>query len=300
MNKEEILQFYSRTCQEDPSVSEAIVAIKTLIECIRHSRAETLSGLRVEINEAIATLLASDHDGLVTSIQTGCELFLRFITLCSLDSPDFRRLLIQRGEIFVHRASSSRAKIARVGHPFVQHGMTILTHSRSRVVLSLLTEALKARKQFTVYVTESRPDNSGALMHANLTELGIPSFVILDSAVGYIMEKIDLVLVGAEGVMASGGIINKVGTYTMAVCAKALHKPVYVVAESFKFAKTYPLNQKDVPNEFKYAASKLSSDLSEEHPMVDYTPPAYITLLFTDLGILTPSAVSDQLIQLIT
>jgi translation initiation factor eIF-2B subunit alpha len=137
-------------------------------------------------------------------------------------------------------------------------------------------------------------------MHQHLKDEGIPSILILDSAVGYIMEKIDLVLVGAEGVMASGGIINKVGTYTMAVCAKELHKPVYVVAESFKFAKTYPLNQKDVPDEFKYPASNLSRDLSCQHPMVDYTPPAYITLLFTDLGILTPSAVSDQLIQLIT
>lgn len=33
-------------------------------------------------------------------------------------------------------------------------------------------------------------------------------------------------------------------------------------------------------------------------PLVDYTPPSYITLLFTDLGILTPSAVSDELIKL--
>ena len=51
---------------------------------------------------------------------------------------------------------------------------------------------------------------------------------------------------------------------------------------------------------FQYAASKISSqsDLTHEHPMVDYTPPSYITLLFTDLGILTPSAVSDELIKL--
>jgi len=37
----------------------------------------------------------------------------------------------------------------------------------------------------------------------------------------------------------------------MALCAKELHKPVYVVAESFKFTKIYPLNQEDIPNEFK-------------------------------------------------
>jgi len=50
----------------------------------------------------------------------------------------------------------------------------------------------------------------------------------------------------------------------------------------------------------QYRASKLTGDvdLTQEHPMVDYTPPAYLTLLFTDLGILTPSAVSDELIKL--
>jgi len=50
----------------------------------------------------------------------------------------------------------------------------------------------------------------------------------------------------------------------------------------------------------QYRASKLTgdADLTREHPMVDYTPPAYLTLLFTDLGILTPSAVSDELIKL--
>ncbi len=46
------------------------------------------------------------------------------------------------------------------------------------------------------------------------------------------------------------------------------------------------------------SSSSSSSPLSDEHPLVDYTPPALVTLLFTDLGILTPSAVSDELIKL--
>ena len=50
---------------------------------------------------------------------------------------------------------------------------------------------------------------------------------------------------------------------------------------------------------FQYHASTLkTSDLSHAHPIIDYTPPAYITLLFTDLGVLTPSAISDELIKL--
>ena len=50
----------------------------------------------------------------------------------------------------------------------------------------------------------------------------------------------------------------------------------------------------------QFYASTISKtkDLSNEHPLVDYTPPSLLTLLYTDLGILTPSAVSDELIKL--
>ena len=59
-------------------------------------------------------------------------------------------------------------------------------------------------------------------------------------------------LLGAEAVVESGGIINKVGTFQMAVMAKAMNKPVYVAAESFKFLREYPLKQTEVANKFKY------------------------------------------------
>lgn len=147
-------------------------------------------------------------------------------------------------------------------------------------------------------MTRSSPDNIGEQMCADLKKSGIECTLILDSAVGYIMESIDMVLVGAEGVVESGGIINRIGTYTMAMCAREMKKPFYVLAESLKFSRLYPLNQRDLPNEYKFSKQNLSQDLTSAHPLVDYTSPAYITLLFTDIGILTPSAVSDNLIKL--
>lgn len=92
----------------------------------------------------------------------------------------------------------------------------------------------------------------------------------------------------------------QIGTYSLGIAAYELKKPVFVLTESFKFSRIYPLNEMDLPNEFKYLSSVIKSgkDLSKEHPLVDYTPPVYITLLFTDLGILSPSAVSDELMKL--
>jgi translation initiation factor eIF-2B subunit alpha len=116
------------------------------------------------------------------------------------------------------------------------------------------------------------------------------------------MEQITFVLIGAEAVVESGGIINKIGTFNLAIAAHEMNKPFYVAAESFKFVRFYPLNNRDLPDYFKYRSSTIArlgeTNLANEHPLVDYTPPAYITLLFTDIGLLTPSAVSDELIKL--
>lgn len=60
-----------------------------------------------------------------------------------------------------------------------------------------------------------------------------------------------MVLTGAEAVVENGGIINKVGTYTVALCSKALKKPFYVVSESFKFTREFPLSQKDIPESLR-------------------------------------------------
>uniref|UniRef100_A0A8C4QC22 Translation initiation factor eIF2B subunit alpha n=1 Tax=Eptatretus burgeri TaxID=7764 RepID=A0A8C4QC22_EPTBU len=325
MEKEALVDYFMSQMKQDPDVASAVAAIRTLIEFLNKDSGETLQGLRENLKSVMELLNSADSS---VSVLSGCELFLRSITLTKLDEEpiiECRKLLIERGNLFLSKVSTSRSKIAKLCHPFVRDGATILTHSYSRVLLRILEQAVEARKRFSVLVTESQPDGSGHVMAEKLRELNVPVTVILDAAVGmagqiegkvrtsvlqakhaqvahskYVMEQVDLVIVGAEGVVESGGILNKIGTYQVAVCAKAQNKPFYVVAESFKFLRLYPLNQRDVPDRFKYKADVLENggDHSMDHPMIDYTPPAYITLLFTDLGVLTPSAVSDELIQL--
>lgn len=78
------------------------------------------------------------------------------------------------------------------------------------------------------------------LVHCNsvrtyevLRAAGIPCALVLDSAVAYVMDKVDLVLVGSEAVVESGGLINAVGSYQMSIVAKAANKPVYALAERY-------------------------------------------------------------------
>ena len=98
--------------------------------------------------------------------------------------------------------------------------------------------------------------------------------------------------------------------------AKALKRPFYVAVESYKFARMYPLTQRDIFDLCELPSSSPSqsgpgteddlSDLATDfgngvqywQATIDFTPAEYITLLFTDLGVLTPAAVSDELIRL--
>ena len=86
-------------------------------------------------------------------------------------------------------------------------------------------------------------------MVKELDDMGIPTIFITDCAVAhYLAQEVDMVFVGAEMVVENGGIVNKIGTYQIAIIAHSFNKPFYVAAESYIFTRVYPLNQQDLPD----------------------------------------------------
>mmetsp|Transcript_26529 Transcript_26529/g.48087 ORF Transcript_26529/g.48087 Transcript_26529/m.48087 type:complete len:416 (-) Transcript_26529:236-1483(-) len=358
------------------SIPLPVAAIRALLNVIRRSKSETMMGLQADLRDASDVMVAfakrggpiihhspsseppsSEHSTITTTryllagrshiaLSSGCELFLKYVTRASLETPNFQQCkseVLERGERFAEFSTQARDRIAVVGSPFIREGSVVLTHGRSKVVEALLLRAaLVEKKRFRVMVLEGRPDAGGAKSARTYANAGIPATVVLDSAMGYIMESVDLAIVGAEGVVENGGVVNKVGTFALGVMAKEMGVPLYVAAESYKFTRLYPLNNADLPEmggvmggaSLKFLdtlawSANSSSNASEEdksariattdanstsslHPYVvdlppsvsienppcDFTPAKYITLLFTDLGVLTPSAVSDELIRL--
>ena len=149
-------------------------------------------------------------------------------------------------------------------------------------------------------VTEGRPNDTGIELAKVLETSKISTTVVLDNGVGYIMDRVDCVLVGAGGITQNGGVISKLGTYQIALAAKKLNKPFYVAAESYKFSRLYPLNQADVPREAAPVdfGPLLPPGIEIVNPTRDFTPPEYISQLITDLGILQPAAVNDELYKM--
>ncbi|KAG6485605.1 translation initiation factor eIF-2B subunit alpha-like [Zingiber officinale] len=288
--------------RKKPDLAEAVAAIMALAAVIRSSEATTMMELEIELKKASDTLKSWDATSI--SLSAGCDLFMRYVTRTSaLEYEDFHAAklrLIERGEKFGEISMKARRTIALLSQDFILDGCTILVHGFSRVILEVLKLAVSNRKVFTVFCTEGRPDGTGLKLSKELAALGIPVKLLIDSAVAYVMDEVDMVLVGADGVVESGGIINMMGTYQIAIVAHSMDKPVYVAAESYKFARLYPLDQKDMEPALRPInfGVPVPPDVEVETSARDYTPPQYLTLLFTDLGILTPSVVSDELIQL--
>ncbi|KAL9671964.1 hypothetical protein QQ045_009538 [Rhodiola kirilowii] len=288
--------------RKQPDLAEAVAAIRALAAVIRSIEASTMMELEVELKKASDCLKSWDRTSI--SLTAGCDLFMRYVTRTSaLEYENFssaKARLIERAEKFGEISYKARKIIAMLSQDFIFDGCTILVHGFSRVVLEVLKLAASNKKLFRVFCTEGRPDRTGLRVSNELAKLDVPVKLILDSAVAYTMDEVDMVLVGADGVLESGGIINVIGTYQIALVAHSMNKPVYVAAESYKFARLYPLDQKDMvpalrPIDF---GVPIPSKVEVETSARDYTHPQYLTLLFTDLGVLTPSVVSDELIQL--
>ncbi|KAL6767098.1 hypothetical protein ACKKBG_A38570 [Auxenochlorella protothecoides x Auxenochlorella symbiontica] len=302
VNAEAVVREFHEALSRSSDMAVAVAAITALTSVIRSSSASTVMGLEKELKDA-ANALQRCNDTAI-SLKAGCDLFLRYTTRTSaLELDNFamvKKKLIERGRHFADTSKRARAAIAEQGQRFIRSGFTVLCHGYSRVALAVLRKAVAAGTQFNVIVTEGRPDETGITTARALKDSGVPTSLVLDSGVGYVMEKVDMVLVGAEAVVENGGVINKLGTYQIAIAARAHSVPLYVAAESYKFARLYPLSQRDLPLERKQIdfGPLLPPQVAVDNPSRDFTPPAYISLLFTDLGVLTPAAVSDELIQL--
>jgi hypothetical protein len=157
---------FRETTYED---SLSIIAIKALLRTIEHSTATTMMGLHDDLQSAMKALkahaeaqdvLQNFNRSSVLSLQSGCELFVRYVSRTFMDYvgnfEECKTTLLERGTRFAELAGQSREKIAELGHPFIRDGATVLTHGLSRVVAEILLKAAREGKQFNVILTECR------------------------------------------------------------------------------------------------------------------------------------------------
>ncbi len=182
---------------------------------------------------------------------------------------------------------SAAAAIATHARPLA--GARVFTHSRSGTVERVLTARAQPALQ-AVVVTESRPGGEGVAAAQALAATGLTVTLVADSAVGLFAHEADAVVLGADSVRADGSLVNKIGSFPLALAARAAGIPVYVLCETLKIApEGWPLILEEMD------AAELLPDpipgVTARNVYFDHTPAAYITAIITETGALAPDAV---------
>jgi methylthioribose-1-phosphate isomerase len=198
------------------------------------------------------------------------------------------------------------AAIGRFGSDLMPSSGGVLTHCNAGglatagegTALAVLFAAHAAGKQIRVYADETRPLLQGARLTTwELMRRGVPATLICDSMAGQVMKegRIQAVVVGADRIAGNGDAANKIGTYSVAVLARAHNVPFYVAAPSSTFDLSLPSGDA-IPIEQR-AAEEITEgfgrrtaprDVEVYNPAFDVTPAGLITGIVTERGVIQP------------
>jgi eIF-2B alpha/beta/delta-like uncharacterized protein len=170
---------------------------------------------------------------------------------------------------------------------------TVMTNSYSLFVKRTIEKAVEEGKKIKVYVTESRPTGEGVKFAAELSDKGIETYLIVDSAVRFFMKEVDKVLLSSEAISANGAVVNKIGTSLIALAAHEARVRVYVVSSTFKFSpETLVGELVEIPeieiSEYMPEGWEKLKALKPKSPLFDVTPPSYIDAIITEKGVIAP------------
>ncbi len=212
-------------------------------------------------------------------------------------------LIVKLSNEFIEYSKVATEKIGIIGSRRIQNGDVILTHCNSSAAVSIIINAHKQGKKIKVYATETRPKFQGYITAKALLSEGVDVTLIPDSAVRYIMKKVDKVIVGADTVAANGAVVNKIGTSNIALAAKEARVRMFVAAETYKFSPATVIGEL-VQIEERSPLEIVSEEYLKEHPNVkvrnpafDVTPPEYIDAIITEEGLIPPQAAFLVLIE---
>ena len=196
--------------------------------------------------------------------------------------------------------------IGEHGAPLIPARGHVLTHCNAGglatagfgTALAPIRVAHQQQRPIHVFVDETRPFLQGARLTAwELQRAGVPLTLITDNMAAYFMRRgeVDCVIVGADRVVANGDIANKIGTYGLAVLARAHGIPFYVAAPSSTIdmslpnGDAIPIEQRDSAEVTQVAGRSIApTGVQAAHPAFDITPHTLISALITERGVIEP------------
>ncbi len=216
------------------------------------------------------------------------------------------RFILREAELAIDEDRKMNLQIAENGLELIKDNFTILTHCHTGglagpsgeygTAQGIILRAFEKKRNIKVFATETRPFLQGRITAFELAQENVDITIIPDNAAGILIyqKRIDCVIVGADRVLSTGHVFNKIGTYALAVLAKYHKIPFYVALPTTTFdfenkLEDIIVEQRD-PKEVKFCGDQqiVPNNVPVFNPAFDITPPELITAIICNKGVLYP------------
>lgn len=306
-----------RTCDE---VAEAIKTMKirgapllgaaaayALALTAHHSKAKDKAALICELEAAAERLRKTRPTGV--NLFWAVDRILGKAYAFNGDARELAVMVVEEAKKIAEEDAMANRAMGRHGAQLLEDGDVVLTHCNAGALatveygtaLGVIRAAVEQGKRISVIATETRPKLQGARLTAyELKRDGIPVTLISDTMVGYVMYRrmVNKVIVGADRIVRDA-VINKIGTYQIAVLAKEHDIPFYVAAPKSTFDLTRTSAEVTIeersPEEVLYVGKERIAleGVAVFNPAFDITPLKYVTAVICEDGILYKEELSS-------
>jgi len=285
-----------------------VAAAYALALTVYHSKAKTKKELIKEIEES-ASLLKKTRPTAV-NLFWAVDRIMRKARETTGTAKTVAKAVVEEANKMADEDAETNRKMGEHGSALLNDGDSILTHCNAGslatvdygTALGVIRVAWEQGKKISVIATETRPKLQGARLTAyELQQEGIPVTLITDNMVGYVMQKrlVNKVIVGADRIVRDA-VINKIGTYGIAVLAHEHNIPFYVAAPTSTFdlahsASEAVIEERNPEEVTHFGTQKIAPNgVKAFNPAFDITPMRYVTAIICETGVLTPKDLERQ------
>ena len=219
---------------------------------------------------------------------------------------EIKRALVTKAQTLCREDVAANRALGRHGQSLVPDPGNVLTHCNAGglatagygTAIGVIRAAVEAGKRVHVWVDETRPLLQGARLTAwELSRLGIPATLITDNMAAAVMGRglVDLVVVGADRIARNGDVANKIGTYGVALLARAHGIPFYVAAPistldlSLADGASIPIEERSPEEVTHLGERRIAPDgIRVFNPAFDVTPASLVHGVITERGLAAP------------
>ncbi len=270
--------------------------------CANNHASDSKNQLLSDLNSAYNTLVETRPTAvnLKWGLDKIMEVSNRYETV-----SEIKENVIKMAKKMSYDDIETNKNMGKFGSKLIDTGDVIMTHCNAGALatvaygtaLGVIRSAKESGKKISVFATETRPVMQGSRLTAfELVHDEIDVSLIPDTAVGYLMNNkmVDKVIVGADRILKTGHVFNKIGTYQIALLANSHNIPFYVAAPLSTFdlknnLDAIVIEERSVDEVVQIAGKRIApKGVRIFNPAFDLTPPDLITSIITEKGIISP------------